>query len=465
MKMLTLAIILLSLFSFELVNNRSIYDIPLEASGVCTSDHDLDGDLDIIINHGIDSQNHWGGIYMLKNDGYGNFTFMDSIFDTVGWVNYADTILSKTYADIIYRTPDGFTILSYDGVNYSSQSIYAGSNINDFNLGDINNNGHLDIVFSKNIEHRWGIIYNLGNGNFTIPEYYELDRNPQNIVCGDINMDGKDDVIIGGITEIYYSTDSGFVKQQLQDTTLQVEVGDFDNDGDIDIITYAGAAHRSYGYFYENEGEKIFTSYFFNPNENLDELIIKDFNNDGLSDFLFSNWPHVGPGYLLYYNLGDFTLHEPQRIELDYYGEARRFLHCSDMDGNGYNDIITTRQFYSSQYEKRPLEILFNDGEGSFVDTPLADVREINLFKSISLKYYPIPFSTTVTFEYNLQQSSSAQIIIYNHLGKQVDIIQQKQSTGKQQVIWDATGQQSGVYYFRLIAGNQMASGKLVVVK
>lgn len=462
MKKLIILVLLLSLLSFELVDNRSVYDLPLEASGICTTDYDLDGDMDIIINHGIDDQIHWGGIYMLQNDGFGNFIYMDSIYDTVGWVNYADTIFRRTYPDIIYRSPDSITILSFDGINYSSHSNYIGPNANDFNLGDVNDNGYLDIAFTVNNEYRWGIIYNFGDGDFSKPEYYDLDFPPQDLICADINLDGKDDVVIGGWTEINYSTGSGFIKQKLPDGGAQLGIDDFDNDGDLDIITYHGAAFKSAVYFYENEGDSVFTSYFLNPNENLDEIIIKDFNNDGLPDFLFSNWPRMGSGYLLYYNEGDFTLNEPQRIELEYFAEARRFCHSADIDGNGYYDIITTRQFYSLEYENNPLEILFNDGLGNFVETPQTSVKENTFSKSISVNCYPNPLTTFTNFEYILNEALPVEISIYNSFGDLVEIITNYQSSGSQKVMWDASKYDPGIYFYSLEAGDTYANGKII---
>jgi len=57
------------------------------------------------------------------------------------------------------------------------------------------------------------------------------------------------------------------------------------------------------------------------------------------------------------------------------------------------------------------------------------------------------------------------QITIFNHLGEQVEVIQQNQSEGKQQVTWNAEGLPSGVYYYKMQAGNQIASGKMILVR
>ena len=92
-------------------------------------------------------------------------------------------------------------------------------------------------------------------------------------------------------------------------------------------------------------------------------------------------------------------------------------------------------------------------------------VTDIENQESTEVTLYPNPLTTSTTITYNLQQPSTVQISIFNHLGKQVELIQQTQSQGKQQVSWDASGLPSGVYYFRMQAGEQVASGKMVVVR
>lgn len=84
-----------------------------------------------------------------------------------------------------------------------------------------------------------------------------------------------------------------------------------------------------------------------------------------------------------------------------------------------------------------------------------------NLFINV----YPNPLSTATTFQYTLQQSSQVQIIVYNHFGKQVDVISNYQFSGKQNVIWRSNGLPSGIYYFTIKAGEHVASGKMMVIR
>ena len=95
------------------------------------------------------------------------------------------------------------------------------------------------------------------------------------------------------------------------------------------------------------------------------------------------------------------------------------------------------------------------------VGTAEFDVQHSNFV----VRNYPNPFSTSTTIEYQLDQPSYVSINIYNHLGELVQIIQQNQSAGKQQVVWNAKGLPSGMYYFTFQAGEQRASGMMVVAR
>ncbi len=77
----------------------------------------------------------------------------------------------------------------------------------------------------------------------------------------------------------------------------------------------------------------------------------------------------------------------------------------------------------------------------------------------------PNPLSTSTTIEFEILQPSKVIFSIFNNFGKQVKVIQQKSNSGKQQLVWNAQGLPSGMYFFRLQAGDQVAQGKISVVK
>ena len=78
------------------------------------------------------------------------------------------------------------------------------------------------------------------------------------------------------------------------------------------------------------------------------------------------------------------------------------------------------------------------------------------------IQVYPNPFSTSTAIEYELTKPSTVQLTIYDYLGKQVEVIKEKQAQGKQQVLWNAEGLPSGVYFCSLKTNEGMQTKKLI---
>ena len=79
-----------------------------------------------------------------------------------------------------------------------------------------------------------------------------------------------------------------------------------------------------------------------------------------------------------------------------------------------------------------------------------------------NVQLYPNPFSNSTSIHYEITQAEKVTLIIFDQLGKQIELIEQHQTIGKQQITWDAQKYQAGIYYYRLEIGNQVATGKLV---
>ena len=93
----------------------------------------------------------------------------------------------------------------------------------------------------------------------------------------------------------------------------------------------------------------------------------------------------------------------------------------------------------------------------------ISSVYESNIVKEVST--HPNPFTTSTTIAYELQQPSTVQITIYDYLGKQLEVIQQNQSAGKQQVVWNAEGLPNGVYYCVLKTETGVQTLKMIKLK
>jgi len=84
----------------------------------------------------------------------------------------------------------------------------------------------------------------------------------------------------------------------------------------------------------------------------------------------------------------------------------------------------------------------------------------------ILLKNYPNPFNVTTKISYNLPQPGMVTLDIYNILGRKVETLYNgAQAAGLHSVIWNADGFTSGVYFYKLQAGNYLETKKMLLLK
>lgn len=92
-------------------------------------------------------------------------------------------------------------------------------------------------------------------------------------------------------------------------------------------------------------------------------------------------------------------------------------------------------------------------------------VEEVAKTEEVKLKTYPNPFSGSTTIEYQLEKSSNFQLLIYNHLGEQVEQITEYQPQGKHQFTWHAENLPAGVYYCVLKTNYGTQTTKMIKLK
>lgn len=79
---------------------------------------------------------------------------------------------------------------------------------------------------------------------------------------------------------------------------------------------------------------------------------------------------------------------------------------------------------------------------------------------------YPNPFNPNTTLEYYLPQSGQVTLKIYDPLGKEVaTMVSGQQQAGNHKVNFNAASFPSGVYMFKIQAGNFSQSKKMVLLK
>jgi hypothetical protein len=79
---------------------------------------------------------------------------------------------------------------------------------------------------------------------------------------------------------------------------------------------------------------------------------------------------------------------------------------------------------------------------------------------------YPNPFNPETTFNYGLPEAATVTLALYDVLGRQIALIfEGKQDAGYHSVKWNASGLSSGVYFYRLEAGSNVAMKKCILMK
>ncbi len=79
---------------------------------------------------------------------------------------------------------------------------------------------------------------------------------------------------------------------------------------------------------------------------------------------------------------------------------------------------------------------------------------------------YPNPFNPNTNISYSIPQSGNVKLTVYNMLGQEVaNLVNGYKETGSYTITWNAQNMASGIYVYRLEAGNQVISKKMTLLK
>jgi photosystem II stability/assembly factor-like uncharacterized protein len=102
----------------------------------------------------------------------------------------------------------------------------------------------------------------------------------------------------------------------------------------------------------------------------------------------------------------------------------------------------------------------------SDIITSVKDVSGESPEKFSLAQNYPNPFNSTTTFEFYLPNSEFVILKIYNILGEEVvTLVSKKLAIGKYKYEWDTGSLASGIYFYRIQAGNYVGVKKMVLMK
>ncbi len=490
------------------------YFVPAHPRWVSGGDFNLDGHIDMAV-----ASNDGKAVSVLNNDGTGKF-IMPSLYDFP--VNptrvYCANLDGNRLSDLVVKTSNNLLALLINQSDmHFTQSFITPAPLEDNTIliGDFNGNSTDDFAIIHHppidsLEIR--IFYNDGTGNIiggtrvNIP-YYDSPK----YYVSELNGDGIDDIIVGGIPDsisVILSNQSGSFNRPVQYhipglmTTLLLAC-DFDSDGLNDIIagrdtltifrnTGNGVLEQATSFVLSStQYNKIFGIDFDNDSNN-DLILLRDYsnqfqllrnignlnfqnagfirivnastnaiaadiNNDNLVDIIpyFQDY-----GISPYLNQGNSTFTTPFR-----YGTRRKtpgydgMFAAGDIDGDRALDII------EAGFPEFPnkISVMLNK-------TMVQDVLEnpnINLPNHTSLLCnYPNPFNAQTTISYSLFTRSNVSIEIFDIAGRKVETLQGGyQEAGEHSIVWNARDRASGVYFYRVKAGDVSKAEKCVLLK
>ncbi|MBN2789272.1 MAG: VCBS repeat-containing protein [Candidatus Delongbacteria bacterium] len=317
-------------------------------SSVAWGDYDNDGDLDILLT-GITDLGFISKVYRNDNGVFSdiNAALTGVSSGSVSWGDYdndgdLDVVLSgytgSVYVSKIYRNDSGI----FTDINAGLPGAASGS----VAWGDYDNDGDLDLVLSGYTESEGKItkIYRNDSGSF-----FDINAGLQGAVYssvswGDYDNDGDLDLLLtgsitsGNISKVYRNDNGVFSDINAALTGVSsgsVSWGDYDNDGDLDILLT--------GYYYEGTAHYISKIYrndsgIFNDVNAVLQGVWEgsaawgDYDNDGDLDILLT-----GSYYTKIYsnNSGVFTDINAGLVGVEYSSAA-----WGDYDNDGDLDIL-----------------------------------------------------------------------------------------------------------------------------
>ena len=104
---------------------------------------------------------------------------------------------------------------------------------------------------------------------------------------------------------------------------------------------------------------------------------------------------------------------------------------------------------------------------GAFELQTVAGIEKTATVKSFNLdQNYPNPFNPSTTITYTLAQSGFVTLDVYNVIGKKVaELVHNDQQAGSHKIEFNGAQLSSGVYYYRIRAGNNSSMHKMILMK
>jgi hypothetical protein len=241
--------------------------------------------------------------------------------------------------------PDTVTILKGNGSGLFSkiEEIPVGRSPTAIASGDLNEDGHLDLVVASSNSSDVSILIATGDGGLAPVGRLTVGQDPSTLALGDLNGDGHLDLAVGergsGDVSIFLGRgDGSFTPASdlvVGSGIAALALADLNGDGDLDMAVVT--AETSVLSILANQGDGQFEALqTITTGAYPIALGVGDFNEDGIPDLVVADEGDDDMTILL--GVGDGTLGTGQRVKV---GMSPIFLAVADINRDAHLDVIS----------------------------------------------------------------------------------------------------------------------------
>ena len=297
--------------------------------------------------------------YIFFNDGSGNFP-SENVCCTTGALSVVVADFNNDgKLDIAESNSNGLTIWlgNGDGTFSLASSPSAGNNPDGLAAGDLNGDGKVDLVAADYTDGTVSVLLGKGDGTFTTGATYPIGKQPVAIALADLNGDGKLDVTVANgadnsVQVLLGGGDGTFRSGTYRVPTgpFSITSGDFNRDGIPDLAVLNGDGTVTVFLGDGHGGFKVlnpFPGCGSGPGLFPLQIVAADMNGDGTSDLAIAcNESEAGASFVaLFQGNGDGSFSLKQSYDPD---AAIRRMIAADVNGNGIPDLIVASPSYVS---------------------------------------------------------------------------------------------------------------------